>query len=82
MAPEDDDMDSNERIRLVSEIIRQAADLLSTTSATQRKRSRRAMVEVAMILAVELGDDVEAWLAEILDAKEYVDEIRKGRANR
>lgn len=73
---------SNERIRLVSEIIRQAADLLSATSATQRKRSRRAMVEIAMILAVELGDDVEAWLAEILDAKKYVDEIKKGRANR
>ena len=73
---------SNERIRLVSGIIRQAADLLSTTSAAQSKRSRRAMVEIAMILAVELGDDVEAWLAEILDAKKYVDEIKKGRANR
>jgi hypothetical protein len=73
---------SNERIRLVSEVVRQAADLLSATSATQRKRSRRAMVEIAMILAVESGDDVEAWLTEILDAKKYLDEIRNGRVSR
>ena len=62
-------MDSNERTWQTTMVIKQAAVLISATSAAQRKRSRRAMVEMALILAVEAGDDVEAWLTEIREQR-------------
>jgi hypothetical protein len=64
-------MDSNERALLMSGICRYASELLNPRqSSAMRKQDRRALVEVAMTLAVEAGDDVEAWLAEILDRQQ------------
>ena len=54
----------NERTYLISEVIRYAAALIGATSAGARKRARRGLVSMALMVAVEAGDDLDALVAE------------------